>query len=341
MANIMVLGYFGNKSNHLDGQTAKTRNLYKLVCEFDKSVSYYDTAEFRYDKMSIFKMVMKIVSCKILIYLPAHRNLTIIFPFVFCLSVLFRIRVHYFVVGGWLSELLQKLPIHRFLLKQIDGIHVETKKLKLLLENKWGFSNVDLFPNFRYFSNIQKKVNKAIDPDESLKLCFVSRIERSKGLDTMLAISKVWPLMQFPRKIKVDFYGQKVTDDYYDKNLIGIDMFEYRGLILPSEVCKTIESYDALIFPTHYEGEGCPGILVEAMSVGLPIIASEWKYNSEFVENGVNGYLCPVYDADKYCAAIINLFDDDTRISMGLESYKKSLYFSDDNARTLLKRIFA
>lgn len=88
------------------------------------------------------------------------------------------------------------------------------------------------------------------------------------------------------RYVKIDFYGQK-TDT-----------------LQPKDVIPTLKQYDALIFPSHYDGEGCPGILVEALSASLPIIASDWKYNNEFVTNGDNGFLCSTFDPNEYVEAI-------------------------------------
>ena len=84
--------------------------------------------------------------------------------------------------------------------------------------------------------------------------------------------------MQLEGKICMDFYGQK-KDDYFDVNLANSKFYTYRGVLQPNEVIPNLQKYDALIFPTHYEGEGCPGILVEALSAALPIVASDWKYN--------------------------------------------------------------
>ena len=64
--------------------------------------------------------------------------------------------------------------------------------------------------------------------------------------------------------VKIDFYGQK-TDTYFDEYLNDIEIYQYKGVLQPNEVIPTLKRYDALIFPSHYEGEGCPGILVEAL----------------------------------------------------------------------------
>ena len=101
MKSILVLGYFGYNTNQLDGQTVKTCDIYKLVESQKKGeVDYYDTEDFKYHKLSIFKMFWKVIRCRTLFYLPAHNNLKVIFPLIYILSVLFRFKIHYFVVGG-------------------------------------------------------------------------------------------------------------------------------------------------------------------------------------------------------------------------------------------------
>ena len=103
---------------------------------------------------------------------------------------------------------------------------------------------------------------------------------------------------------------------------------------------EVLREFDALIVPTHYEGEGCPGILVEALSVGLPIVASDWKYNDEFVENEVNGFLCETFNAEAYAEVIMMLAENpEMRRAMSRQSYIKSDFFSVDRAALLLKDI--
>lgn len=125
---------------------------------------------------------------------------------------------------------------------------------------------------------------------------------------------------------------------FFDEHLADIAMFEYKGLLQPEEVIPTLQEYDALIFPSHYVGEGCPGILVKALSAGLPIIASDWKYNSEFVTNGLNGFLCETFNPTAYVDAIIQLCNEPLRQRMSKNAYAKGEIFSANNARQLLKK---
>ena len=44
------------------------------------------------------------------------------------------------------------------------------------------------------------------------------------------------------------------------------------------------DEYDILLFPTHWNTEGVPGILVEAKMAGVAVIASDRSYNSELIQ---------------------------------------------------------
>ena len=170
-------------------------------------------------------------------------------------------------------------------------------------------------------------------------MCFVSRVEQSKGLDTLINIANHLKDDGIFGRVSIDFWGQK-TDRFYDKNLQGNEMFTYKGVLQPNEVIPALKKIDTLIFPTHYEGEGDPRILVEALSAGLPIIASRWKYNEEFVDNGINGFLCDTYDTEAYVLAINIkklLNDSILRKLMAEQSYVKSETFSIDNARQRIR----
>lgn len=163
-------------------------------------------------------------------------------------------------------------------------------------------------------------------------------MEQSKGLDTLKDVAALLCKVGLGDSVKIDFYGQK-TDAYYDENLSAVAMCEYKGVLQPDEVIPTLNRYDALVFPTHYEGEGCPGILVEALSASLPIIASDWKYNKEFVEDCDNGFICDTFSPDAYVEAIRVLLANETlRMRMAERSYEKSRDFSVDKAIALMSK---
>jgi glycosyltransferase involved in cell wall biosynthesis len=49
---------------------------------------------------------------------------------------------------------------------------------------------------------------------------------------------------------------------------------------------------DIFCFPSHYESEGFPCVLVEAMCFSLPIVSTRWRGIPSIVDHGVTGFLC-------------------------------------------------
>jgi glycosyltransferase involved in cell wall biosynthesis len=63
---------------------------------------------------------------------------------------------------------------------------------------------------------------------------------------------------------------------------------------------KVLRDYFALLFPIYYIGEGFAGTAIDAFSAGVPVIASDWKYNSEVIKEGINVHcFCYVINAVK------------------------------------------
>ena len=71
----------------------------------------------------------------------------------------------------------------------------------------------------------------------------------------------------------------------------------YRG-----DVRELLHAVDAFVFPSLQEG--LPVALMEAMSVGLPIVASRIRGNTDLLSDKEGGYLCDKYDVDGFAKAM-------------------------------------
>ena len=151
-SDLFVFGYFGYVSNQLDGQTVKTRMIHRLLEEnTGKKISYYDTELLKKNKLSLMVSLFRIIRAKHIIYLPAQNNLRNFFPILYFLSRIFNFKIHYFVVGGWLTQFVVENKRIGRKLKNIAGIYVETRKMQEQLVKASFFANVIWFPNFRFF----------------------------------------------------------------------------------------------------------------------------------------------------------------------------------------------
>lgn len=316
---ILVLGYFGYQTNQLDGQTIKTRDVYQLakeqLCEY--SVNYFDTQVLHKNKLLVFKMFRKVMRCNILFYLPAHNNLKVFFPIIFILSILFRFKIHYFVVGGWLREYLTSRPIHRCMLKHIKGIHVETKRLKSELEEYYNFKNVDIFPNFRFF-DFHPQTSKT----DKLRIVFMARIMMQKGLDWIFDLAKHIEENKLENRYSITFFGQIADEDkeFFEKEKSKYHFVEYRGPLEPKEIYEALSQYDVMLLPTHFYTEGLPGSVVDAYISGIPVIVTEWKHAHEFVDDGKTGYIVPFENGKQQMTDRVMLLEKDRVLLQNLKA---------------------
>lgn len=82
----------------------------------------------------------------------------------------------------------------------------------------------------------------------------------------------------------------------------------YGGSVPFDKSVNVLKDYFALLFPTYYEGEGFAGTLIDAYSAGAPVIviAFDWKYNSELVNENV-GYVCPTGNQTAFIEILKNV----------------------------------
>lgn len=319
MDKILVLGYFGYNTNQLDGQTVKTRDVHRLIVEqISSKIDFYDTEDFKYNKLSVFKMFWKVIRCNKLVYLPAHNNLRVIFPIIYCLSILFHVKIYYFVVGGWLREFLSNLPIHRYMLSRINGIHAETELLKSELEQFYHFKNVDVFPNFRFFDFTPKRTNS-----EKLRLVFMARINKMKGLDWIFHFASYIQAHNMMDHFSITFFGPINESDksYFEDNIKQYQFIEYKGVLQPSDIYNALSQYDVMLLPTHFFTEGLPGSIVDAYISGIPVIATEWKHAREFVEDGKSGFIIPFEKGEDVLIERILKLESNRKLLYEMQNY--------------------
>lgn len=332
--NILILGYFGYQTNQLDGQTVKTRDIKTL---FEKNLDkdrlkYFDTQLLQNGLHYYLKLLWLLLWCNKLIYLPGKSNLSRLSSFLQLLIKIKKTDIYYIVVGGWLSEFLYKNKQLIPLLQKFKFIGVESNTLAEELSSNFQFKNVKFFPNFRIHNYIPltPSVNKP------LKLVFMARIMLEKGIDTMFELAKI--IDEKNLNITITFYGPIANKDktFFHNSIKSFRSVEYKGVLEPHEINKTLSNYDALVLPTRFENEGFPGSILDAYTSGIPAIVSRWKFSPEFIEEGITGYI--IRDIEDLSQKVIALSNDEEKlIYMKKNAYKRSKLYSSENAWNTLK----
>lgn len=77
------------------------------------------------------------------------------------------------------------------------------------------------------------------------------------------------------------------------------------GKLGPAELRQTYQSASVFVFPTFYDGFGM--VLLEAMSSGLPVIATPHCAAPELIHDGEAGQVCPAGDPAALCLAMADV----------------------------------
>lgn len=80
-----------------------------------------------------------------------------------------------------------------------------------------------------------------------------------------------------------------------------------------ADVADVLRGVDLLVFPSDPDGEGMPGVLIEAGLCAVPVIATRVAGVSAVVEDTVTGTLVPTGDERALCDALESLLGDPAR----------------------------
>jgi glycosyltransferase involved in cell wall biosynthesis len=335
---VLILGNFGYSNNQIDGQTIKTRNIYQLFKnKLSDDVSFIDLSEGKGNKLLFFKVLYQLIKCNSLIYLPGRNNLKFIFPLIFLLSLIFKFKLNYFVIGGWLPEFLRRNNLHAFLLKRINSVFIETDNMNQKLLDWFDFNNIIIIPNFR-LHNFPKIIN---NHGEYLKLVFLSRIILEKGIDLIFDFVKYAKTEKPDFKFQLDFYGQinPTLSNYFLSEIEQYLNVNYKGVAEPHQVHEILNKYYVLLLPTRYVGEGFPGAILDAYISSIPVIASNWKDIPSFIEEGKTGLTFDLNNANNFYNNILKLGEDRQLLeSMKVSAYEKSIEYSSDKCWQIIEK---
>lgn len=292
---VCIIGHFGFAKNLLNGQTVKTKIITKeLEKQLGKEeVLKIDTHGGKKKMLQlIFQLPVTMKNVKNIIMMPAHNGIRFFAPLLVFFNSFFHIKLHYVVIGGWLPEFLENKKRLQKNLKKFDGIYVETNTMKVNME-KQGFSNIYILPNCKELK-ILKENELVYATSKPFKLCTFSRVMKEKGIeDAVNAVEEI--NKKYDETIfTLDIYGQidtMQTEWFESLQSRFLKDVSYKGLVPFDKSTDVLKNYYALLFPTYYEGEGFAGTLIDAMAAGVPIIASDWRYNSEIVQDNRTGFL--------------------------------------------------
>jgi len=162
------------------------------------------------------------------------------------------------------------------------------------------------------------KVNeRAIDPDFATVL-FAGRLERAKGIDILL---EAFADVTIPSKLLLAGEGSLRAVLEEQAVELGIhNRVEFLGFRL--DLQHLMAQADCVVLPSLWEG--LPMVILEAMALGTPVIASKVGGIPEVIEDKVTGRLVPPEDPISLTNALAEVLSDKQKLrAMGQKARER------------------
>lgn len=203
-----------------------------------------------------------------------------------------------FKAGGWLYK-----QLCLFLLTKSDAVACLTPKWKELFIEEFGLKNVVVMRNMISLPDFQLVNKTERKPGYKLNLVFLGLIDEKKGVFDLVTMANEYQ-QQLNGKVVINVGGigkstalKSSISNYRVEHIVS-----YRGWIGEQEKMALLKVADVFILPSY--NEGLPVSILEAMSYGLPIIASRVGGIPEIIKDQVNGFLVEKGDRKGFLEAI-------------------------------------
>ena len=216
--------------------------------------------------------------------------------------------------------------IYKWFFKNTTIIHL-SKNLLYDLENIVNVDNIHILPNgVEPFSKIYDNDKRNIT--RNLTLLFLSNFIKSKGIiDFLEACSLLKEQGYCFNIILIGNFTKTISKEILSKTISNLNLKEnilHIGPAYGKEKNKLLSASDIFVFPSFYDKECFPLVILEAMSTGLPVISTNEGAISEIIDHNITGFIVDKRNVRSIASHISGLMEDsELRLSMAIKSLEK------------------
>jgi colanic acid/amylovoran biosynthesis glycosyltransferase len=184
---------------------------------------------------------------------------------------------------------LNYLPLKKYIIDNLDGIYPISLKSEIYIKDK--ILNSEKVKHFHLgVTNEQNQVEFSLNP--SIKIVSCSHIVPIKRVELIIDI--------LSEVTDINFQWFHIGANYIDKNIEEIcenkftkknQSYSLLGGLSNDQIMKFYQENNIDLFINLSKSEGVPVSIMEAMSFGIPSIATDVGSTSEIVIDEVTGYL--------------------------------------------------
>lgn len=226
-----------------------------------------------------------------------------------------------------------------------DLVLTLSPSMKRTLIQRWGHHKVllEIVPNgidlseadcVRSDPTVRCVVRKELGwREDTLGLCFIGSLVKGKGHSFLIEALK--NLKERLPKVRLVLVGGGVLQDTLRQQAQQADLSDrivFSGY-QPKPLAYLAAS-DAFVLPSL--SEGMPMVILEAMSMGLPVVATRVGAVSDLIEDGFSGLLVPPGDSESIATAVERLRQADFREALGRQARRTAESMTIEKTTSLL-----
>jgi len=183
-----------------------------------------------------------------------------------------------------------------------DLVLAPSRQTALEVQRDYGLDRVGVLHNVTSKTS-EPSAETVEGEDDSPYFLYVGRLRIRKGVEVLLHALRQLPEESFnPRLVIVGEGEHRKTLEGVTAELKLEERVVFVGKRSKSEIAQLMSSASALVVPSLYEG--MPLVILEAMSYGLPVVASRVSGIPEVVRHGETGWLVDPEDVDSLARAL-------------------------------------
>jgi glycosyltransferase involved in cell wall biosynthesis len=250
---------------------------------------------------------------------------------------LFRFRVVSHLHGGNYDGFFRSQPrwlqrLIRSTLRQLDAVIVLGESLKPMFDFEPSLlARLHVVPNGLSRELDVGAAPKRIpdDPREPVRILYLSNLIESKGYFDVLEAVRIL-VQEHHLPVRCDFCGDFLanpSDDRIVRDAVharalfdelvarhGLsDHVFFNGVVSGGPKVDFLRKAHFFVLPTHYDNEGQPISIIEAMAFGCPVVTTDYRAIPDLVEPESTGFLVPPDRPDQIAECIAQASKDGAR----------------------------